>query len=117
MRRKLSLLLVLVLLCTLFAGCHGKKLVVSEDAATDAPNTNYQIPDSFDTSRNYEISFWTKNDTNMTQVEIYKQAIADFEALYPNIKVNLRLYTDYGKIYNDVITNIATDTTPNVCAT
>ena len=117
MKRLLSLGLVLVLVCTLFTGCHGKKLVVSEDTATDAPNTNYQIPDSFDTSRNYEISFWTKNDTNMTQVEIYKQAIADFEKLYPNIKVNLRLYTDYGKIYNDVITNIATDTTPNVCAT
>ena len=65
----------------------------------------------------YEITFWAKNDTNKTQVDIYKQAIADFEALYPNITVNLRLYTDYGKIYNDVITNIATDTTPNVCIT
>lgn len=31
--------------------------------------------------------------------------------------MNLRLYTDYGKIYNDVITNIATNTTPNVCIT
>ena len=41
----------------------------------------------------------------------------DFEALYPNITVNLRLYTDYGRIYNDVITNIATNTTPNVCIT
>ena len=29
----------------------------------------------------------------------------------------MRLYTDYGKIYNDVITNIPTDTTPNVCIT
>ena len=117
MKKLLSLTLALVLLCTLFTGCHGKKLTVSEDTQPNGPNTNYQIPESFDTSRNYEISFWTKNDTNMTQVEIYKQAIADFEALYPNIKVNLRLYTDYGKIYNDVITNIATDTTPNVCAT
>ena len=118
MKKLLSLMLALVLLCTLFTGCHGKKLTVSdEDTSSNEPNTNYQIPESFDTSRNYEISFWTKNDTNMTQVDIYKQAIADFEALYPNIKVNLRLYTDYGKIYNDVITNIATDTTPNVCAT
>ena len=75
------------------------------------------IPEEFDTTKNYEISFWAKNDTNMTQVEIYKNAIAAFEELYPNIKVNLRLYTDYGKIYNDVITNIATDTTPNVCIT
>ena len=31
--------------------------------------------------------------------------------------MNLRLYTNYGDIYNDVITNIATRTTPNVCIT
>ena len=53
----------------------------------------------------------------MTQVEIYQKTIADFEAIYPNITVNLRLYTDYGKIYNDVLTNIATNTTPNICIT
>ena len=45
------------------------------------------------------------------------RSAADFQALYPNITVNLRLYTDYGKIYNDVITNISTGTTPNVCIT
>ena len=45
------------------------------------------------------------------------RSIEDFGELYPNITVNLRLYTDYGKIYNDVITNIATNTTPNVCIT
>ncbi len=95
-----------LLLGLLLSGCHG-----SGEAKV------FEIPAQFDTSRNYEISFWAKNDTNMTQVDIYKQAIADFEALYPNITVNLRLYTDYGKIYNDVITNIATDTTPNVCIT
>ena len=82
-----------------------------------AASSSYPVPDEFDTSRRYEVTFWAKNDTNMAQVNIYKQAIADFEALYPNITVNLRLYTDYGKIYNDVITNIATDTTPNVCIT
>ncbi|MFR1973338.1 MAG: ABC transporter substrate-binding protein [Oscillospiraceae bacterium] len=75
------------------------------------------MPDSFDESRQYEITFWAKNDTNKTQVDIYSKAIADFQALYPNITVKLRLYTDYGKIYNDVITNIATNTTPNVCIT
>ena len=40
-----------------------------------------------------------------------------FRRCTPNITVNLRLYTDYGKIYNDVITNISTGTTPNVCIT
>ena len=58
-----------------------------------------------------------KNDTNKTQTDIYKQTIEDFQKLYPNITVNLRLYTDYGDIYNDVITNISTNTTPNVCIT
>ena len=96
-----------ILLCALFlSGCHGS-----------TAKQDFTIPDTFDTSRHYELSFWAKNDTNLTQVEIYKKAIAGFQDLYPNITVNLRLYTDYGKIYNDVITNIATDTTPNICVT
>jgi len=102
----LLLLAVLVLSLLTLSGCHGSK-----------ERAGFSVPAEFDTSRNYEISFWAKNDTNLTQVAIYQQAIADFEALYPNIKVNLRLYTDYGRIYNDVITNISTDTTPNVCIT
>ena len=90
----------------LLTGCHGREGLEA-----------FVIPENFDMTRNYEISFWAKNDTNRTQTAIYEQAIADFESLYPNIDVTLRLYTDYGKIYNDVITNIATDTTPNVCIT
>ena len=80
--KKIFALLVLLALCVgLFTGCHGSRGMEA-----------FAIPNEFDTSRNYEISFWAKNDTNLTQVEIYKQSIADFEALYPNIKVNLRLY-------------------------
>ncbi|MCM1539233.1 MAG: extracellular solute-binding protein [bacterium] len=90
----------------LLAGCHGSK-------GMDA----FKMPEEFDESETYTITFWAKNDTNKTQTEIYEQAIEDFEKLYPNITVNLRLYTDYGVIYNDVITNIATNTTPNVCIT
>lgn len=106
MKKLICVTLLLVLAVSMLAGCHGARGL-----------DPFEIPESFDTSRDYEITFWAKNDTNLTQVEIYKQAIADFEELYPNITVNLRLYTDYGKIYNDVITNIATDTTPNVCIT
>ena len=58
----------------LLTGCHGSR----EQAA-------FTVPDTFDSSRDYEITFWAKNDTNIRQTEIYKQAIADFEALYPNI--------------------------------
>ena len=75
------------------------------------------MPQSFEDGKSYEITFWAKNDTNKTQVNIYNRTVKDFEALYPNIKVNLRLYTNYGDIYNDVITNISTGTTPNVCIT
>lgn len=77
----------------------------------------FAVPESFDETRNYEITFWAKNDTNKTQTAIYQKAITDFEGIYPNIRVNLRLYTNYGDIYNDVITNISTGTTPNVCIT
>ncbi len=88
------------------AGCHGSMGL-----------TPFEMPEKFDGSGKYEITFWAKNDTNKTQTAIYEQAIEGFEEAYPNIKVNLRLYTDYGKIYNDVITNISTNTTPNVCIT
>ena len=104
-KRFLALLLCALCLLSLSA-CHGSR-----------GYDDFTMPESFDSSREYEISFWAKNDTNKTQTEIYQKAIRDFEALYPNIRVQLRLYTDYGKIYNDVITNIATGTTPNVCIT
>lgn len=98
---------VFVLICAfVLTGCHGREGYAA-----------FEMPEEFDLTRNYEITFWAKNDTNKTQTAIYEKAISDFENLYPNVTVNLRLYTDYGKIYNDVITNIATDTTPNVCIT
>ena len=102
----LSLMLAVVLSIGFLSGCHGS----TESSA-------FEVPVAFDTTQRHEITFWAKNDTNKTQTDIYRKAIEDFEALYPNITVNLRLYTDYGKIYNDVITNIATNTTPNVCIT
>lgn len=106
MKKVVSLLLTLGMSLTL-AGCHGTK----------AESSGFTMPDSFDESKKYTVTFWAKNDTNKNQTEIYKQAIEDFEQLYPNITVNLKLYTDYSKIYNDVITNISTGTTPDVCIT
>lgn len=105
--KKYAVVTALMLVClSVLNGCHGREGLEA-----------FQIPEFFDTSREYEITFWAKNDTNKTQTAIYEKAIEDFQRLYPNITVNLRLYTDYGKIYNDVITNIATATTPNVCIT
>lgn len=110
MRRKvlvvaLTTLLVMSNLLGL-TGCHGSTEKIS-----------FQVPETFDMSRDYEITFWAKNDTNKNQTKIYERAIAEFREIYPNITVNLKLYTDYGKIYNDVITNIATNTVPNICIT
>ena len=121
MKKLLSVLLLLSMLlsCLLLAGCHGT-LVSPEELGSEevSPSENaFDVPEHFDESKKIEIDFWAKNDSNKTQVAIYRQAIEDFQALYPNVTVNLRLYTDYGRIYNDVITNIPTRTTPNVCVT
>ena len=105
-RRFSAVLIILILLSVTLTGCHG-----------NGGLSEFSVPESFDESRTIEITFWAKNDSNKPQADIYRKAIEDFEALYPNIKVSIRQYTDYGKIYNDVITNIATNTTPNVCIT
>lgn len=104
-KKILSILLLGVSLMTL-SGCHGSKAL-----------PEFTVPEAFDEAREYEITFWAKNDTNRYQTEVYKNAISDFESLYPNIRVNMKLYTDYSRIFNDVITNIPTATTPNVCIT
>jgi multiple sugar transport system substrate-binding protein len=106
MKRYLAFVLILALVLPLLSGCHGAKERVA-----------FEVPAEFDTTKTHEITFWAKNDTNTVQVNTYKKAIADFEALYPNVKVTLKHYTDYGRLYQDVITNIATDTAPNVCIT
>ena len=105
-KKQLALCLAALTLLLVFTGCHGSRGLEA-----------FEIPESFDADRPLEITFWAKNDTNKTQTAIYNRAIEEFEKLYPNVKVNIRLYTDYGRIYNDVITNISTGTTPNVCIT
>ncbi|MCQ2539850.1 MAG: extracellular solute-binding protein [Acetatifactor sp.] len=106
MMKRITRFVLLCMATCLLTACHGSKEI-----------DEFKTPESFDTSKKYEITFWAKNDTNKNQTMIYEKSIEDFQKLYPNITVNLRLYTDYGKIYNDVITNIATGTTPNVCIT
>lgn len=101
-----SIILVacMIMSCFVFSSCSGATAL-----------SEFEMPDSFDSSRTYEITFWSKNDSNTAQRQIYLDAIAEFEKLYPNIKIKYKAYGDYGTIYKDVITNIQTGTTPNVC--
>ena len=118
MRMK-RLLAAFLLLCMLpgLAACHGTLRPRDDTPADSGGIPMYELPEAFDESRTYEISFWAKSDNNKVQTAIYEKAIRDFEALYPNIHVRLKQYFDYGRIYQDVITNISTGTTPNVCIT
>lgn len=105
-KKAVVFLLIICSCMTFLTGCHGSRKMA-----------DFAVPDSFDTTKPIEIVFWAKNDTNAYQTAIYEKAVEDFEALYPNVTVTIRLYNDYGKIYNDVITNISTGTTPNICIT
>ena len=92
LKRAAALFAVTALAAALLTGCHGSK-----------GRAQFEVPEHFDENQKIELTFWAKNDTNKTQTQIYEKAISDFEALYPNVDINMRLYTDYGKIYNDVI--------------
>ena len=105
-RRTSAVLAACVMCAGMLTACHGSKA-----------SQSFAVPEAFDESESIEITFWAKNDTNKNQTAVYERAASEFEKLYPNVDVNIRLYTDYGKIYNDVITNISTNTTPNVCIT
>ena len=104
--RTTSLVLLLVIFSTLLASCHGR-----------AELNEFDIPTAFDDTKQYEIIFWAKNESNAYQKNVYERAAAEFEALYPNVDVKIKIYTNYGDVYKDVITNIPTNTTPNVCIT
>jgi multiple sugar transport system substrate-binding protein len=114
MQRKKTIVVAVLLILALvtLSGCHG---TLDQNAAVTERES--VIPAAFDESREIELTFWAKNDTNKVQTAVYTGAIEAFEKLYPNVKVNLRLYADYGRIFNDVITNISTNTTPNICVT
>ncbi|MBO4422344.1 MAG: extracellular solute-binding protein [Clostridia bacterium] len=108
MKKLIYILLALLLICVSLplSSCHGARYT-----------NEFVIPEAFDETREYELVFWAKNDTNKIQTKVYTDAIERFESLYPNIKIKLSLYSDYGRIYKDVITNISTKTTPDVCIT
>ena len=108
---KMSIKVVILLLLSTFlaiflASCHGGRYLEP-----------FEMPEAFDENKQYDIVFWAKNDNNLTQQQIYNEAIENFEKIYPNINVTIKPFVNYGDIYKDVLTNIQTGTTPNVCIT
>ena len=82
MKKITSLFLILTLLLSLAAlsGCHG-----------NVEQSEFELPETFDTQTPIEILFWAKNDTNQSQIDVYKKAIESFEEAYPNVTVKLKL--------------------------
>ena len=111
-RKIIALILLLGMAAGILGGCHG---TLDQNASKEGYIS--EIPLYMDETKKIELNFWAKNDTNKVQTAVYMDAIEEFQKLYPNITVNIRLYADYGRIFNDVITNIGTNTTPNVCIT
>lgn len=103
MKKRIVMAFLWGLTVLLFASCHGGKSL-----------TEFILPEELDLSRTYHLTFWAKNDSNPTQRQIYDDAIADFEALYPNIDVEIVHYTSYPDLYATILLNIGTKTTPNV---
>ncbi len=103
MKKKIWSLCILVLTILSLASCHGRMYI-----------PNFECPEEFDMNREYHITFWAKNDSNPTQRRIYEKAITDFEELYPNIHIEISHYASYPELYNAILQNIGTNTTPNV---
>ena len=106
MKKKIISLLLLLAICFVSFGCHRGRL-----------RSPFVMPEDFDDTKEYNIVFWSKNDTNKEQKDIYNNTIKKFNEYYPNIHVEIVAYNDYGAIHRDVMKNISTDTTPNVCIT
>ena len=104
LRKVVILVTITIISLLLLCSCHSAKRIES-----------FEMPSSFDYDKQYEISFWVKIDNNTVQKSIYEKAISDFEKLYPNVKVKLRDFYNYGDIYREVLNNVKTATTPNVC--
>ena len=84
--KKTAAMAMLLCLAMLLCGCHGGDGQGELMESADIEKTVYY---SLDEARQYEVVFWAKNDTNKVQTAQYRQAIADFEALYPIINTFL----------------------------
>lgn len=111
---KIKKLIISSFLVLSLVSCHGT--LVPKNQVINIDNS-FTMPEEFDENKIQEISFWTKNDSDKTQQKIYKDAASEFSKIYPNIKINIKQYTNYNDIHRDVVTALSNNTTPNICIT
>jgi len=112
-----SILLVLVLVLSLFAGCSSggsKKSEENTAATSDSSNTSTENTDNADTTDQVkgEITFLDTMPSN-ERTELLKNMIAKFEEAYPSVKVE---YTSvpWDDAYKKVVAMGASNTLPDV---
>ena len=67
----LVLVAMSVLIPLSLTGCHGQSALPI-----------FEVPEEFDTTKHYDIVFWSKNESNPTQNAIYDKAIENFKTDY-----------------------------------
>ncbi len=105
MKKIVSLLLVVVMLVGLVAALSGC------NAAQTAPD--FEMPEGgFDTETPVTITFYHQMGAKLTAV--VEQAIADFNALYPNITVVHKNYGDYDGVRDQIRQEVTVGDQPNL---
>ena len=106
MKKIISSILLVVLMLTMalgaLTGCNNAKV---------APD--FVMPEGgFDTSKPVEITFYHQMGAQLQ--EILNQAIADFNKIYPNIKITHKTQGDYNGIRDQIKTEIFVGDQPNI---
>ena len=107
MKKLISLLLAAVMILGIagvLAGCNNTGNKVAAD---------FVMPEGgFDTSKEVEIVFYHQMGAALQ--EILNTAIADFNKIYPNIKVTHKSYGDYNGVRDQIKTEISVGDQPNL---
>ena len=112
MKKFIALLLALVMVLSL-AACSVEKTEETQAAETQAAETQAAAPEAEATAETVEISLWTYPIGKWTDEATVSALLADFNAAYPNIKVNVE-YLDYTNGDDKVNTAIEGGQAPDI---
>jgi len=112
MRRSIAFLLALVMMVGLLAACGGEAAPAETEAAAAAPVGNFTVPEGGYDGSAVEIVFYNTMGSNLTPVlDTY---IAEFNKLYPNIKVTSTNVGNYDDCRDQISTEITVGNQPNI---